>query len=160
MPAFVPTSFEVPLRAERPPFAFTPLTIGDVIADYDAVMTSVDHIRHTFGPNATWPKGLTLEQNLIDLGWHHKEFQRRTSFAYKVLDLQTEAYVGCVYIYPSTAPGFDAVGYGWMRQSRAAQDAELYAAFAGWLRDAWPFGAVAFPGRAQTWDAWRAMAAS
>ena len=85
MAALTPPDFEVPTRAELGPFMFEPLMIGDVIADYDAVMTSVDHIAHTFGPNATWPQGLTLEQNLIDLGWHHKEFQRRTSFAYKVL---------------------------------------------------------------------------
>ena len=156
MAALTPPDFEVPVHAELGAFVFEPLMIGDVIADYDAVMTSVDHIAHTFGPNATWPNGLTLEQNLIDLGWHHKEFQRRTSFAYKVLE--GGAYTGCAYIYPSAAEGFDAVGYGWVRQSRAELDGALFQAFAGWLRDAWPFAAVAFPGRTQSWDAWRALA--
>ena len=62
------------------------LTVNDVVKDYDAVMTSVDHLRGVFGPHSTWPRpDLTLEQDLIDLGWHQKEFQRRRSFSYTVV---------------------------------------------------------------------------
>ena len=52
------------------------LTVNDVVKDYDAVMTGVEHLR-TVWPSGTWPDGLTFEQDLIDLGWHQKEFQRR-----------------------------------------------------------------------------------
>ena len=46
------------------------LKVSDVVKDYDAVMSSIEHLQKTkpFGPNQKWPKGLTLEQNLIDLG--------------------------------------------------------------------------------------------
>jgi len=57
------------------------LAIHDVVKDYEAVMTSAAHLRRLF-PHGTWPEGLTLEQNLIELGWRQHEFQRRTSFAY------------------------------------------------------------------------------
>ena len=40
----------------------------DVVKDYDAVMTSVEHLRSSF-PLWGWPPDdLSLEQNLVDLG--------------------------------------------------------------------------------------------
>ena len=54
--------------------------------DYDAVMTSVDHLQSVL--QSSWlSKDLTFEQDLIDLGWHQKEFQKRTFFAYTVMNL-------------------------------------------------------------------------
>ncbi len=52
------------------------LTINDLVKDYDAVMSSVEHIRSSFNldPEESWPEGLTLEEDLIDLGWHQREF--------------------------------------------------------------------------------------
>jgi hypothetical protein len=40
------------------------------------VTTSAEHVK-TVWPGGSWPDGLTLKQNLIDLGWHEKEFQLR-----------------------------------------------------------------------------------
>ena len=43
MPApFVPAEFVVPTLLETPEFRLRPLTINDVIKDYDAVMSSID----------------------------------------------------------------------------------------------------------------------
>lgn len=67
------------------------LTVNDVVKDYNAVMTSIEHLQKTkpFGPDHKWPtKDLTFEQDLIDLGWHQKEFQRKTSFACTVMSLE------------------------------------------------------------------------
>jgi hypothetical protein len=50
-------------------------------------------------------EGLTLEQNLIDLGWHQKEFQRRRSFAYTVVHPSESQVLGCVYINPTRKLG-------------------------------------------------------
>lgn len=80
---FLPADFEVPATLDKDRFRLRMLSVNDVVRDYDAVMSSQVHLNGLFGSG--WPEGLTLEQNLIDLGWHQKEFQRRRSFAYTVV---------------------------------------------------------------------------
>lgn len=153
---FVPTEFEVPTKLETKEFRLRMLTVNDVVKDYDAVMTSVDHLK-TIWPGDTWPDGLTFEQDLIDLGWHQKEFQRRRSFAYTVVTPSESQVTGCVYINPTPKRGYDAVVYLWARQSELAGGLEsrLYTAVREWLAKEWPFKNVAFPGRNIEWAAWR-----
>ena len=80
---FVPSDFTVPTLYENDYFRIRTLTVNDVVKDYDAVMSSLDHLQGVFGPNSTWPSSdLSFEQDLIDLGWHQKEFQIRSTFAY------------------------------------------------------------------------------
>jgi hypothetical protein len=149
MPPFIPTTFPIPQRLTHPKFHLRPLTIHDVVKDYDAVMTSIDHLRGIFGEGDTWPAPtLTLEQDLIDLGWHQKEFQRRTSFAYTVMAPDESLCLGCAYIYPTTRETHDAEAYCWTRASHAADlDAPLFETFRTWLTTTWPFKSVTFPGR-------------
>jgi hypothetical protein len=149
MPSFVPKTFAIPQRLTHPEFYLRPLTINDVVKDYDAVMTSIDHLKGIFGDN--WPSpNLTLEQDLIDLGWHQKEFQTRSSFAYTVMAPDESHCLGCAYIYPTTRETFDAEAYCWIRASDAARlDAAMFKTFRAWLETEWPFKSVAFPGRGQ-----------
>jgi hypothetical protein len=154
---FVPEDFQVPEKLETDRFRLRMLTVNDVVKDYDAVMTSVEHLRGVFGPQSTWPKPeLTLEQDLIDLGWHQKEFQRRRSFAYTVMNLPESECLGCVYIVPTGKRGYDAEVYLWVRTSEVKKglDAVLYAAVKSWVEKVWPFKTVAYPGRAIGWEAW------
>ena len=155
---FVPPGFKVPERLETEEFRLRMLTVNDVVKDYDAVMTSVDHLK-TIWPGSNWPDHLTFEQDLIDLGWHQKEFQDRRSFAYTVVTPSESMVTGCVYINPTSKRGYDAVVYLWARQSELAGGLEdrLYAAVREWIRREWPFGTVAFPGRDIEWEAWRAI---
>jgi hypothetical protein len=109
MPNFIPASFVPPQRLDHAAFLLRPLCIHDVVKDYDAVMTSIDHLQGVFGPGQSWPRpDLTLEQDLIDLGWHQKEFQCRRSFAYTVMALDESRCLGCAYIEPTTRENFDA----------------------------------------------------
>lgn len=148
MTVLVPTDFTVPLRLELPEFVLRPLRIGDVVKDYDAVMSSVAHLQGVFGPGSDWPRpDLSFEQDLIDLGWHHKEFQNRSSFAYTVMAPDESQCLGCTYIYPSRDPGYDAEAYCWVRASHIRLDATLFEAFSHWLATVWPFTRVAFPGK-------------
>jgi hypothetical protein len=64
---FVPKEFVVPATLETKQFRLRMLTVNDVVKDYDAVMTSVEHLK-TVWPDGSWPEGLTFEQDLIDLG--------------------------------------------------------------------------------------------
>jgi hypothetical protein len=129
------------------------LTVNDVVKDYDAVMTSVAHLK-TLWPGDTWPEGLTFEQNLIDLGWHQKEFQIRRSFAYTVVTHTESQVLGAVYIDPTRKRGYDAVVTLWARQSelQGGLEMRLYVAVQEWIAKEWPFKKVAFPGRSIDWE--------
>ena len=120
-------------------------------------MSSVAHCRTIWG--GKWPEGLTLEQNLIDLGWHQKEFQTRRSFAYTVVHPSESAVLGCVYLLPTQKRGFDAEVYLWARQSALASGLEdrLHAAVTDWVASSWPFTSVGFPGRSTSLAAWQAL---
>ena len=160
MPArpFVPPEFVVPATLETSEFRLRMLTVNDVVKDYDAVMTSADHLK-TIWPGGTWPDGLTLEQDLVDLGWHQKEFQMRRSFAYTVVTPSESRVLGCVYINPTTKRSHDAVVYLWVRQSELAGGLEsrLYSAVREWIAKEWPFTKAAFPGRDIDWDTWQGI---
>lgn len=153
---FVPKEFKVPETLETKEFRLRMLTVNDVVKDYDAVMTSIEHLK-TIWPDGSWPEGLTFEQDLIDLGWHQKEFQRRTSFAYTVVTPSESKVTGCVYINPTPKRGYDAVVYLWARQSEleGGLEARLLSAVKEWLAKEWPFKKVAFPGRDISWEDWR-----
>jgi hypothetical protein len=130
-----------------------------VVKDYDAVMTSVEHLKGVFGPDSGWPSpAMTLEQDLIDLGWHQKEFQRGSSFAYTVMSPDETRCLGCLYIDPSPRPDYDAMIVAWVRQSEAATglDQHLLETIRNWLRTSWPFRNPGFPGRDVSWEKWNA----
>lgn len=155
---FVPADFKVPDKLETAEFRLRMLTVNDVVKDYDAVMSSVAHCK-TVWPGSKWPDGLTLEQNLIDLGWHQKEFQTRRSFAYTVVTPDESRVLGCVYILPTRKQGHDAEVYLWARQSELASGLEehLHAGVRDWLAKDWPFKAAEFPGRDVKWETWKAI---
>jgi hypothetical protein len=147
----VADDFVVPLLLETHEFRLRPLTVNDLIKASEAVMESVDHLKGLLSPSAHWPEGLTLEDDLIDLGWHQKEFRRRSSFAYTMMSLDETRCLGCCYIYPPDNPQFDADAYYWTRQSTLASGLEerLGQVFRDRLARAWPFRRVAFPGRSE-----------
>jgi hypothetical protein len=151
--AFSPNTFTAnfvaPTLATAPQFVLRPLTIHHVIKDYDAVMTSREHLWRRFGAAWGWPAAdLSLEQDLIDLAWHQKEFQIGSSFAYSVLSLDESRTLGCVYIYPPSTPKIDHAAdadvWFWARQSELASGLEqdLEAFIMNWLAENWPFKTV------------------
>jgi hypothetical protein len=157
---FVPSEFKVPVLLENQYFRIRMLTVNDVVKDYDAVMTSIDHLQGVFGTESTWPDAeLTLEQDLIDLGWHQKEFQRRSSFAYTVMNMDESQCLGCIYINPSSKVNYDTEIYLWVRKSAFENglDPILYDTVKKWIINEWPFKKVAYPGREVSWGKWDQM---
>jgi hypothetical protein len=141
-----------PLAADSYLFALRPLTIHHVVKDYDAVMTSQAHLWQRFGDVWNWPAAdLTLEQDLIDLAWHQKEFQTNSSFAYAVFNVDLSRMLGCVYIYPASTAEVDAEVWFWTRQSELKNnlehDLELF--IIDWLARSWPFCLVTLNGKCQ-----------
>jgi len=160
MKKLVQPDFQIPEVLETDRFRLRMLKVTDVVKDYDAVMTSVDHLQGIFGARSQWPsKDLTFEQDLIDLGWHQKEFQTRSSFAYTVMNPDESQCLGCVYIFPPTKPGFDAEVYMWVRKSAFDEglDPILYEAVKNWIEGKWPFRKVGYPGRDLDWETWESL---
>ncbi len=146
-PPLVPRDFEIPIGMETDRYRLRMLTVHDVVKDYEAVMSSVDHLKGVLDPDSNWPEGLSLEQDLIDLGWHQKEFQRRSSFAYTVMSLDEQRCLGCIYIYPSTEA--DAEVFLWVRKDEfETLDEHLNQSVRNWMSETWPFGEIKYPGRA------------
>ena len=82
---------------------------------------------------------MSLDENLVDLERHARDFADLSGFTYSVLDPE-EDVVGCVYVYPAGDDGHDARIRSWVRASRADLDAPLRRAVGDWLTsDDWPF---------------------
>lgn len=155
---FLPRGFAVPERVETAAFRLRSITIHDAFKDFDAVMSSRAELWARFGAIWGWPaEDMTLEQNIVDLGWHQKEFQLRSSFDFAVMSLDESRLLGCVYVDPADADDAElaalATAHGgthtaevwtWVRSSELAHglQAELDTFVHDWLARAWPFAAV------------------
>lgn len=98
---------QLPIPNFNPPelvtnkFIARKLTPEDVVFDYEAVMNNIDFIKATRGNAGNWPDPeMTLEQDLKDLQWHALEFDKKSSFAYTVMNLEGTKCLGCFYLYP------------------------------------------------------------
>ena len=137
---FVPAGFEPPAGLVADGFHLEPLGPVHNERDHEAWSSSIAQILSSpgFGPDATWPRPMTLEENVADLVRHEHDFAERTGFTYTVLD--GEEVVGCVYVYPAMDGVHDARVRSWVTASRADLDGVVRRAVANWLEsDAWPF---------------------
>ena len=155
---FVPAEFAVPSELSTANFTLRMLSVNDVEKDFEAVTSSTARLSKVW-PDSGWPAGLTLKQNLIDLGWHEKEFQNRSSFAYTMVAPDESQALGCVYFYPTDKAEYDAEVFLWVRESEVANglDEELFDAVERWLASDWPFENPAYPGRTISWEHWGAL---
>jgi predicted pyridoxine 5'-phosphate oxidase superfamily flavin-nucleotide-binding protein len=146
----LPPGFEPPAGLEHERFRLRRLSVGDVDADFEA-------IRERVAPDGAMrgsPR-LTREQNLIDLGWHEKEFQLGRSFAYTVVAPDESRVLGCVYVSPDDQA--DAQVRLWVRRDAwdSGLDPVLERAVRDWIDGNWPFGNVRWPEREQEGPAGR-----
>ena len=155
---FVPAEFVVPSELVTANFTLRMLSVDDVEKDFEAVTLSAARVSKVW-PDSGWPAGLTLRQNLIDLGWHEKEFQNRTSFAYTMVAPDESEVLGCVYVYPTDKAAHDAEIFLWVRESEVANDLDeaLFEVVQRWLASTWPFVNPAYPGRAISWAQWDSL---
>lgn len=158
--AFVPEQFVVPELVETEGFKVVPLGPDLVDIDYAAYMSSIEHLQQTFTRSTSWPRAdITAEEAMLDMQTEQGRFQRRESFAYAVLSPDGSVERGCIYVYPSSKPGYDAEVRLWVTKAEydAGFDAQLYAWAQQWVGEVWPFQQVAYPGRAIDWATWDAL---
>lgn len=151
---FVPVDFAVPPGLTAGELRLEPLGPQHNAADYAAWTSSIDHIRATPGfPDGSWPRDMSLADNLRDLQRHAQDFAERRGFTYSVLSAEAGDVIGCVYIYPrrSGAGGTEgerhATVQSWVRADRAALDPVLYRAVLTWLARDWPFHSIEYAAR-------------
>jgi hypothetical protein len=140
-PTWLPTPGSVPAGFETERLRVRPLTIHDVVKDYDAVMSSRADLVGLF-PGSDWPRDdLTLEQDLIDLAWHQKEFQIGSSYCYTVIALDETRVLGCIYLFPPSDPEQQADVTFWVRSDLLSFDlkAHLDENLRTWLGTSWGF---------------------
>jgi hypothetical protein len=138
----VPGDFAVPETLEHPRFRLRKLTIHDVDKDLEAIHERV----LKDGTPDPW-LDTTREENLVDLGWHQKEFELRRSFAYTVVTPDEGRVFGCVYLYPHEEA--DVEVRMWVRRSAWEEglDPELERAVRAWIEEEWPFERVLYRDR-------------
>jgi hypothetical protein len=156
---FLPAGHPIPPGFEHVRFRVRPITVNDLVRDYDAVMSSAEHLRAHF-PLWGWPQeGMTLESDLVDLGWHQREALLRRSFNYAVMSPDEARLLGCVYVDPPEKEGADADVTFWVRADELGTglEDELEAAVRSWIAADWPFADVRWPGRGIAWADWDAL---
>ena len=155
---FIPREVTLPKGLEHERFHLRPITIHDVVKDYGAVMGHREYLWSLFGEAWGWPPpALTLEEDLIDLAWHQKEHQLRSTFNFAAMAPDESRLLGCVYVDPPTKQGFDAEVFWWAVPDEAGLEEEVGRAATAWIEAEWPFELVAYPGRVQPWAEYDAL---
>jgi hypothetical protein len=141
--SFVPDDFAVPAGLEHGRFRLRMLSVDDVVRDFDAINDRVNPAGERQPPFVE-----TVRENLIDLGWHEKEFLVRRSFAYTMVAPDESRVLGCVYVEPSDT--HDAKVWMWVRQSAwdDGLDPVLETTVREWIARDWPFENVDWGKRA------------
>lgn len=163
VPSFVPADFNPPTLVETAEFKLVPLGPDVVKVDFDAYMSSIDHLQKTFTRSTRWPnKDISQADSMRDMETEQALFKSRRSFDYSVLTPDGSRELGSVYVSPSPVPGYDAIVRLWVTKAGydAGFDAELHAWVASWVNTAWPFRNVAYPGRSIDWQSWDALVAA
>ncbi len=156
----VPDSFQVPREYKGVSYKLVPLGPDVAQLDYDAYMSSIEHIRSVMG--GKWPRpDLTMEDQAKDMAGEKAQWDARKSFPYAVLTPDGKKELGCFYIRPSGKQGYDAVATLWTTKEAADRgfDKQLYSEMKSWLAATWPFTKVAWPGREIATAEWRALPA-
>lgn len=157
---FVPPHFAVPRLYKTASFQLVPLGPDLAKQDFDAYMSSIEHLQKTFSGSTRWPNGkITMTDAVKDVEGEKERFDGRKSFTYAVLSLDGRTELGCVYISPSRKQGYDAMVRLWVTKAQFDQGFEqkLIPEVKSWLQAKWPFQKVAWPKREIPQEQWNAL---
>ena len=126
---FVSADFNIPRLVEAAGFKLVPLGPGITRWTSISPPTSlpIEHLQQTFTRSTAWPhKDLSAADAMRDMETEQARLVGK-SFAYAVLTPDGRRERGCVYVYPSTVEGYDAVVTLWVTKAEydAGFDAEL-----------------------------------
>lgn len=155
----VPDDFELPTLSTDA-WRLEPLNMKWLVQDYAALVVSWEHLDGLMVPPGTLGpiSDLSMEMDVMELGWHEREFVTRRSFAYVAIGHDDAEALGYAYLYASPHADEDAAILTWARWDEAdpEADARLYGQIRDWVAAEWPFANAVFPGRSVPWDEWLA----
>src|ERR1700744_6170112 len=104
----VPDSFTAPTAFESERFRLGPLNYEVMLADYEAAMKGATALTTADREDEYDYSKFTLQDEIIELGWHIGEWRRRHSFAYSIMSPDSKTCYGSVYINPTMKRDYDA----------------------------------------------------
>jgi len=149
-PRFVPAAFQVPRSFETANYRLVPLGPDLAKQDFDAYMSSIEHLQQTFTHSKSWPHaGVTMADAIADVEGEKQRFDARQSFTYAIVTLDGKQELGCLYLSPSKTPGSDANARLWVTKARfdAGFEKEVIPVVKKWIAEKWLFTNVVWPGR-------------
>jgi len=146
---FLPTDFVAPRPVHTDQFRLALLGPEYNESDYAAWTSSIDYIRSLPGwTTSSWPRPMTIKENLQDCASHRARSSAGSDFAYTVLLPDRDEVIGCVYLKPTTPPHRGAVAVSsWVTPAHADLDKPLYEVVTQWLTDTWPWSVVHYDPR-------------
>jgi hypothetical protein len=147
----IPLEHPIPAGFSRDRFVVRPITIHDVIRDFEAVNVSVERLQERFFADWGWPPEVpqSIEEAMVELAWHQKEGELRRSFNYAIVTPDGARSLGCVYVDPPEGDSHDAFVDWWVRTDFAELEPALEAAVREWIAGEWPFTNPRWPAYAQ-----------
>ena len=146
--------FHAPEELRTDEFLLRPILTSDAELDYEAVMESKEFLRPW--EQTGWPKDdFTVDANREDLAKLERRRTAGEAFTYTMMNPTETQCLGCVYLFPTTAPlfskpqiaamndaqwsAYEMAAYFWVRQSRLADelDRRLLDALGPWLTQDW-----------------------
>ncbi|KAH7254332.1 uncharacterized protein BKA55DRAFT_539164 [Fusarium redolens] len=126
----LPKDTTIPIRLVYERLIAVPLSRKHLMEDLVAVNSNSDLIIRTRG--GSWPpKGISQEDNFLDLAWHEREFKSRKSFAYVIHDNDdSPELIGYdVDVSWWVTGDFYSMGYYML----------MYRALKSWIQESFPF---------------------
>lgn len=141
--------FEPPTTLDTERVHLEPLGPEHAELDFEAFMSSREHLLATLHWGS-WPgEDATVESNRNDLERHAREFVDREGYAFTVLTPDQSRCVGCVYMNPvPTGPeGYGAALAYWVVADELDSDLDrdLVASLLDWIENDWPFSSLIMP---------------
>jgi hypothetical protein len=166
----VPRDFPIPQMVEHKDFILVPLTWKRALLDFEAYMSSVEHLQSTFDQDGDelringerWPANSDMEFAFVDAAWCQFEHEHlRSSFTYTALDHAQQKQLAVGYIFRSKRTGFLIECQTWVRADMLPSgfDALFYKWFRNWVEREWPYEphSIGWPGRDISWPEWNAL---
>lgn len=149
----VPLEHRVPSEVRKDGWHLQAMTVGHTLRDFQCFLENRDHLER--GMKAydsdwewVWPPGLTLEEDVAEMGWCEVAFLEHQAFCYMLLSDDTSRSIGCVYLFPTDEP-YDARLEFWLTEQLFGEGAEakLVGFLRRWLAEDWPFERIRWPER-------------
>jgi hypothetical protein len=139
-------SYLPPYSRSTDRLSLEPIAPRITMLDYGAYMSSIDHIRRSYGTGHFPSPDITLDDASLDTHECWNQFGRGTAFLYAALNPERNEELGCAYLTPTIggAGAYETSLQFWVveRAIRSDLDRHLLQTMLSWIEEEWEFDAV------------------